>query len=248
MRSWLLGGVGALVLHSALVTGMLSWPDAPEPPIGMPPPAILMDLTAPNAAPASSPAPPQPAPEPEPEPEQRVEPEPVTPPEPVVEPPPRPPEVALPKPEPRQKPKAKPPEPVSEPVEQMQETAPESHQSAPSAKAETSSREQEGADTPVVDRSVVVSFQQRLLAHLERHKRYPRIARRLRQEGTAYLRFTMDRDGRVMDYRLERSSGHEALDDEVRELIQRAQPLPRPPAEMGNSTLEMIVPVQFTIR
>jgi protein TonB len=87
-----------------------------------------------------------------------------------------------------------------------------------------------------------------LRAWLEKHKEYPRRAQRRRQEGTALLYFVMDRDGRVIDYRLERSSGHELLDREVRAMIERAQPLPKMPEDMQRARLELVVPVQFYLR
>ncbi len=96
--------------------------------------------------------------------------------------------------------------------------------------------------------SVMPSFQQRLLQHLNRHKRYPQSSQRMRQQGTALLRFTMDADGTVLSYRLEKSSGHDALDEEVLEMIRRAQPLPKIPADLDRSSLELVVPVQFALR
>ncbi|WP_119459438.1 TonB family protein [Rhodospirillaceae bacterium SYSU D60014] len=87
-----------------------------------------------------------------------------------------------------------------------------------------------------------------LQAWLERHKEYPRRAQLRRQEGTVLLRFVMDRQGHVLSYRVERSSGHRALDREVEEMIERAQPLPAMPEEMQQAQLELVVPIQFFLR
>jgi protein TonB len=83
---------------------------------------------------------------------------------------------------------------------------------------------------------------------LERHKEYPRRAQLRRQEGTALLRFVMDRDGHVLSYRIEESSGHATLDDAVEEMLERAQPLPTMPPEMTQARLELVVPVTFQLR
>jgi protein TonB len=88
----------------------------------------------------------------------------------------------------------------------------------------------------------------RLRAWLERHKQYPRMAQLRRQEGTALLRFTMLRDGRVVAHRLDRSSGHAVLDREAEELIERASPLPAMPADMTQNSLEVVVPIAFALR
>lgn len=93
-----------------------------------------------------------------------------------------------------------------------------------------------------------IDYLTRIQAWLERHKRYPRHARLLRQEGTAVLHFVMDREGRLEDYRIRRSSGHELLDSAVRAMIERAQPLPKMPASLPQPRLEIVVPVEFLLR
>lgn len=85
-------------------------------------------------------------------------------------------------------------------------------------------------------------------AWLERHKEYPRRAQLRRIEGTAVLRFVMDRDGKVLSFRLERGSGHAVLDEAVREMVERASPFPPLPAEIHQANLELVVPVSFYLR
>ncbi|NGP52424.1 energy transducer TonB, partial [Thioalkalivibrio sp. XN8] len=87
-----------------------------------------------------------------------------------------------------------------------------------------------------------------VLAWLERHKHYPRRARLRRQEGTVLLYFVVDRAGTVLEYRLEQSSSYPVLDQEVLAMIERAQPLPPMPDELGQERLELIVPVEFFLR
>ncbi len=88
----------------------------------------------------------------------------------------------------------------------------------------------------------------RVRGWLERHKRYPRRARLLRQEGTAMLYLVMDPDGRLREYEVRRSTGHELLDEAVVTMIERAQPFPRMPDSMTRSSLELVVPVEFVLR
>ena len=63
--------------------------------------------------------------------------------------------------------------------------------------------------------------------------------------GVVLLRFTMDRNGKVLGAAIEKSSGNDALDQEALAALQRAQPLPLPPAEIPGDTLDLIVPVDF---
>ena len=84
-----------------------------------------------------------------------------------------------------------------------------------------------------------------LNAWLEKYKQYPRRARRRHQQGTAYLRFVIDRDGQVLSYEIERSSGYPLLDEEAERILRRAQPLPAMPEGLVLSRLELVVPVSF---
>ncbi|RKT44838.1 energy transducer TonB [Thiocapsa rosea] len=87
-----------------------------------------------------------------------------------------------------------------------------------------------------------------LAAWLERHKRYPPQARKMRQEGIVRVRFVIDRNGRVISHRIETSSGHTALDHAASELLRRASPMPAIPASMGQSRLEIVVPIAYRLR
>lgn len=87
-----------------------------------------------------------------------------------------------------------------------------------------------------------------VLGALNKVKRYPREAAMRRQQGVPYIRFIMDREGKVLSSRIERSSGFRPLDDEAVSLPKRAQPLPKPPAEVKGDTIELVVPVEFFMR
>jgi protein TonB len=52
----------------------------------------------------------------------------------------------------------------------------------------------------------------------------------------------------MVAHRVERTSGDGALDGAVTAMIQRASPLPTPPPELRGDTIELTVPVRFTLR
>lgn len=87
-----------------------------------------------------------------------------------------------------------------------------------------------------------------ILGALNKVKRYPRIAQQQRQQGVPWIRFVMDRDGKVLSVLLERSSGFRTLDDEAVSLPKRAAPLPKPPDDVKGDTIELVVPVEFFLR
>lgn len=85
-----------------------------------------------------------------------------------------------------------------------------------------------------------------VLGALEQHKRFPSGARR--RQGVSWVRFVIDRQGRVLSSRLERSSGVPALDAEAIALPRRAQPLPKPPPDVPGERIELVAPVEFFLR
>jgi periplasmic protein TonB len=101
------------------------------------------------------------------------------------------------------------------------------------------------APRPAGDRP---TWEGRVLATLDGRKRFPPGARARRQQGVAYIRFVIDRQGRVLSSTLERSSGYGALDAEAVGLPRRAQPLPQPPDDVPGASIELVAPVEFFLK
>lgn len=96
----------------------------------------------------------------------------------------------------------------------------------------------------MVDSASLELWQARLMAHLERRKRYPAAARGRHEQGTAQVRFRIDSGGNVLAAELVQSSGYGALDEEATGLVRRASPVPAPPPGMNLVT----VPIRFSVR
>ena len=92
------------------------------------------------------------------------------------------------------------------------------------------------------------SWEKALVSHLNRFKRYPDAARARSNQGDVAVQFTIDRLGAVVASRVVRSSGSSALDDEALAVLQRANPLPAPPSQLGGPTFDLTLPIQFRIR
>lgn len=191
-----------------------------------------------------------PPPEPEPVAEPEPKPKPQPPPQPKPKPKPKPAPIALPEPAPEPEPVEPTPEPTPAPRTEPEPAPQPAHSSKQAAVA---SRPTERiapkavqpatggiADTPPDYRTL-------LTAWLEKHKRYPRRARRLGLQGTVMLYFVIDRSGRVVEWEIRDRSAHRILDDAVAEMIQRANPLPAMPESMQVSKLELTVPVRFSL-
>jgi len=80
---------------------------------------------------------------------------------------------------------------------------------------------------------------------LLRYKRYPEDSRRRHEEDTVYLRFTVDRNGKVLRASIARSRGFRLLDQEALQMLQQAAPLPPLPAALSGDRLNIVVPVEF---
>jgi protein TonB len=263
-----------LAAHLGGAAALLAWRIPHDPPASVP--AVMIDLepVVSTPAPEATDAPPGPKQD-ESEPpaidtetlaRQLPEPEPPAPvrlPEPdrlaeAIPPPDVPPEVVIavpPPPPPTPKPPPPPPEAMPKPAEKpvrKPEPKPKVAQTTAPAVATAPPAPAAAAPPPGVasqpSPDAVRRWQATLAAHLQRHKRYPATARRDNEEGTAYLRFTMDRSGMVLVKRLDRASGHASLDQETLALVERAQPLPAPPADMPGERFEFVVPVQFQLR
>lgn len=92
--------------------------------------------------------------------------------------------------------------------------------------------------------NAVATWEGQVLAALEKTRRYPPAAQVRRQQGVAHVRFRMNRGGKVLWARLERSSGFGELDRAAVETPKRAQPLPQIPADRPDE-VELVVPVEF---
>jgi periplasmic protein TonB len=128
------------------------------------------------------------------------------------------------------------PEEVKKPQEKVEEEKPPAPATAAPTRAQRAGR------------AIEATWRDRLIAHLQRFKRYPSSAESRGEQGVVVLGFSIDRNGRVLAHHVVRSSGYSTLDGEVMEMIERAQPLPAFPASMTQDRLDLTVPIRFSIR
>lgn len=131
---------------------------------------------------------------------------------------------------------ATPPAPVTKPVDptppQPETVAPKTAPAPPAPQASSNAPD---------------TWEGRVLARLQKYQRYPGKAKSARQQGVAYIRFRMNRDGHVLSSSLVRSSGFPALDQAALDALKRADPLPKIPPERPDE-IELVVPVEFLLR
>lgn len=148
-------------------------------------------------------------------------------------PPPPPEKVEEKKPEEKKKVEKKKPKPKRKSVAQSA--------SAPKPVDARRARTNAAPTSGVASSMSIATWRGSVMAHLNRHKRYPGGG-----GGTSSVAFTIDRSGRVLSARLIRSSGSRILDQEAVALARRASPLPAPPANISGSSITLSVPVRFS--
>ena len=227
-----------LGVHALAIALALNW--TARPPIELPPQAMMVELapvpTQPPPAPPKVVTPPQP-----PAPVEEL-------PIPKLAEAPKA-EIAVPKPKPKPKPNPPPPKPVEKKPEPVKETpAEEKPADTQPTQAPTEKSAQPAPGPSPAQMAAKASWQGTLLAHLGKYKKYPASAQARGKEGVNRLRFVVDAEGNVLSFELVGRSGNADLDRATLEMIRRAQPLPKPPADMlNNGSIEIVAPFVYSL-
>lgn len=88
----------------------------------------------------------------------------------------------------------------------------------------------------------------RLLLHSQQLMVYPELSRRMRHEGSIVVSVTIDREGKLLEYRFLESCKYRLLNDAVAEGIRNAEPYPKMPEKVEGDTYTFTVPVEFKNR
>ena len=88
-----------------------------------------------------------------------------------------------------------------------------------------------------------VTWQKRLIAHLDKHKRYP--SDRSMKDAEIVVVIELDRMGRVLSANIITGSGDASFDDAALAMMRRADPVPAPPPFVADEGLRFNLPVVF---
>jgi TonB family protein len=90
------------------------------------------------------------------------------------------------------------------------------------------------------------AWQKELLAHLDRHKRYP--ASQSRDGVEILVSFVIDEEGHVLSASVAHGSGETSFDEAALAMMRRADPVPKPPAVVAQEGLSFTLPVIFRVK
>lgn len=146
------------------------------------------------------------------------------------------------------------PQPLKPPRERVQRDPPKPTQAARPGAGGQSQRQAQGASSRENARGAAASaaanamsrYAAQLAAALKARLRYPEVALAAGITGSATLRFTVHRSGRVLSARIVKSAGHAALDAAA--LAAAGSSLPPAPDGVPQQQLTISVPLRFDIR
>src|SRR5438270_98134 len=95
-------------------------------------------------------------------------------------------------------------------------------------------------------RRIRATWQKELVAHLDKHKRYP--AGRTLKSAEIVVGFALDRKGHVLSASIVKGSGDTAFDEAALAMIRRSDPVPQPPPVIADEGLNFTLPVIFRIK
>jgi TonB family protein len=95
-------------------------------------------------------------------------------------------------------------------------------------------------------RRMRATWQKELVAHLDRHKRYP--AERIQKSAEILVSFALDRMGHVLSTSIVKGSGDSAFDAAALAMVRRSDPVPPPPPLVADEGLTFTLPVIFRVK
>lgn len=88
-------------------------------------------------------------------------------------------------------------------------------------------------------------YQMELRQKIEENKFYPAMSKRLGHKGLVVIAFTLLEDGNIIDVRIEKPSAFEGLNLSALEAVKRVERFKPIPRELGESRMELRVPINF---
>lgn len=82
---------------------------------------------------------------------------------------------------------------------------------------------------------------------ISKHKKYPKIAAMRNWQGEAIVELELDGNGKLKSKKIIQSSGHEVLDKQALEMVEKALPFPAPPDVLRGNNFTITVPVPFKL-
>lgn len=82
---------------------------------------------------------------------------------------------------------------------------------------------------------------------IEQHKKYPKMAKRMKQQGVVYVKFTINKDGSLRHISLAKKCPYKKLNDAAINTLKRIGAFAPIPKELNKRYLSLTVPINYKI-
>lgn len=97
----------------------------------------------------------------------------------------------------------------------------------------------------VTNADAIALYKAELRAQIDKNKYYPPMSKRLGQTGVVVVAFTLLHDGNIIDVRVEKPSRYERLNASALDAVKKVQRFKPIPKEIGESRMDIKVPLKF---
>ncbi|MBN1897767.1 MAG: energy transducer TonB [Spirochaetes bacterium] len=98
------------------------------------------------------------------------------------------------------------------------------------------------------EKNSIIAFREVLRAEIYKNLEYPFMARKRKLEGKALINFTVACDGRLLNFRIKKSSGFEILDREVKKALEKITCFPSFPEPIKKDKLNFDLMINFILK
>ena len=160
----------------------------------------------------------------------------------------------IPKPIPIPIPKPKPITKTIEKPKPIEDIAPIEEVTPPLAEPEVKQVKELTTSEDVVEKKatnpnpqLINDYSSKLRAHIEKYKRYPRMAQIRGWNGQVLIQAEINSNGGLISSRIVRSSGRSILDKEGLAMMRRSIPFPIPPKDLTSNSFKITIPISFSL-
>ena len=86
-----------------------------------------------------------------------------------------------------------------------------------------------------------------LSQEIAKFKQYPPFAKQSKQQGVVLVQVQIDGLGKLIAVNLYQSSNHELLDNQALTMVRKASPFSKPPPDIENKDLNLVIPIAFNL-
>ena len=86
-----------------------------------------------------------------------------------------------------------------------------------------------------------------LSQEIAKFKQYPPFAKQSKQQGVVLVQVQIDGLGKLIAVNLYQSSNHELLDNQALTMVRKASPFSKPPPDIENKDINLVIPIAFNL-